>query len=347
MWAEDAMLGVGAQDLSDEPTAPGQADVSWVYDVQFAPYHAALGIGRVLFWGLMSPYAGSCCQDAIRIDERYDLELDDTVTRIRQTGKHVGFYTGVNDALGMGTSAGATWLRDWWSFNATRNTDTSFVDQIGRGAWGAEVSTHLPRFSDGTIQPDAIIEGYVDVFPRAALLSGSLRMEMRTCKLPATIGTCDPACDRQCAFLPLARTIMGNHIGYLGASNGDHVYMGAAANYDLERQAFLLGLKLDLWNPGVSAAVVERIRARRALVGWWAYQPVYLHQTRLSDVPVGVDARLHRGSDGRCFVTVDNVARVRNATLRVNGYVYAIEAPPADQTPALSIIRVTASRCGS
>lgn len=344
MWAEDAALTVGAQDLSDEPTAPGQADVSFVYDVRLAPYHAALGIGRVLFWGLMSPYHGGCCTDAIRIDERYDLELAETVARIKALGKKVGFYTGVHDVLGMGTSAGATWLRDWWLFDEAHGADTSFVDQLGRGSWGAEVATHLPRFSDGTIPPDAIIEGYVDAFPRAAMLSGALRMEVRTC----TGGPCDPGCDTQCAFLPLSRTIMGNHIGYIGASNGDHVYMGPSASYHLERQAFLLGLKLDVSNPDVSASVLARIRELRELVGWWKYRPRYFDRSRLSSVPAGIDARLHVGSDGRCYVTVDNIPRLAGATLRVNGNSFAIAAPPADPSmPALSVIKVSATQCGS
>jgi hypothetical protein len=236
--------------------------------------------------------------------------------------------------------------------NATRGADTAFVDQLGRGSWGAEVSTHLPRFADGTIVPDAILEGYVDVFPRAALLSGALWFNAPSRRFPETPQCpantqphpiCDPACETQCAFMPLSRAIMGNHVGYWGSSNGDHIYMGASHAYFLERQAFLLGLKLDLALPDDSAAALSKLKTLRDAVDWWAHRPVYFDKMLLSSVPPGVDARIHRGSDGRCFVTVDNAPRYGAASLRVAGVLYPI--PAATGTPALSIIKVPATKC--
>lgn len=122
--------------------------------------------------------------------------------------------------------------------------------------------------------------------------------------------------------------------------------MGKAAGYHLERQAFLLGLKLDISNPDWSADVVAQIRQLRT--NWWQYRPVYMDKARLTNVPARVEARLHRGTDGRCFVTVDNVPRLTGATLRVNGNLISIPAPPSDpRIPALSILKVTAAQCGN
>jgi hypothetical protein len=355
MWAEEAFLGVGLQDLSDDLAAPGQADVSWFHDVRFAPWADRMGIGRVLFWGQMAAYHEGCCIERFGFDPRYDRELDGVVAQIKSAGRKVGFYTGVNNALGMSGPAGAAWLRDWRLATEARGANSVYVDELGRGSWGAEVATHLPRFSDGTIGPDALVEGYVDVYPRAALLSGALYFNApsrRTVPTPLCPANpyphpiCDPACEDTCAFLPLVRAVMGNHVGYFGGANGGHLYMGGAHAYYVERQAFLIGLKLDLWVPDDSAGAWESVKALRTGVGWWAQRPVYKDRMLLSSVPAGVDARLHKASDGRCFVTVDNAARLVNATLLVNGFSYAIPAPPPSQAKAaLGIITVPANRC--
>jgi hypothetical protein len=118
---------------------------------------------------------------------------------------------------------------------------------------------------------------------------------------------------------------LDDRIIFLGESNGDHMLWNTnhGAVFWGERQAFLLGCKLD-WiqrpdaggsnNPAVLAIVDAWWRS-----GFWDRRPVYDDSVGLTDVPVGVDVRRFTGNSGETLLAIDNTAGVQSVTLTVDG----------------------------
>ena len=110
------------------------------------------------------------------------------------------------------------------------------------------------------------------------------------------------------------------------------------ARHDVERQAFLLGAKLDAMHvaespqqPGVPNAALARIITLRRATSWWAREPVYLDRLGVSAMPSGIDVRRFRDRDGATLLAIDNPQQRAGKTVRVDGRAVSI---PAD---ALSI----------
>jgi hypothetical protein len=129
--------------------------------------------------------------------------------------------------------------------------------------------------------------------------------------------------------------VLGAQSLFLGESNGDHVFWGAPNAYWAERQAFLLGAKLDAMHvaespqrPDVPNAALARIIALRRASGWWRRAPEYLDRLGLTDVPAGIDVRRFRGRDGETLLVVDNPARTTGASVRVDGRAVTLAAAP-------------------
>lgn len=132
-------------------------------------------------------------------------------------------------------------------------------------------------------------------------------------------------------FPRLVRYLLDDRIIFLGESNGDHVLWSTnrGAGYWGERQAFLLGCKLDWmqrpdaggWNNPAVLAIVDAWQRS----AYWDRNPVYADTVGLTDVPIGVDIRRFLGSSGETLLVIDNTAGIDSVTLAVDGQPVTIE----------------------
>lgn len=301
----------------------------------------------VQFWGQMSDYAGrslarslgarddfGCCIDRVSVHERYGAELRDVVAAIAAEGR-VGFYARPRSPYprldGASGEPERRFLTDWLARNRDAlGANAFYVDVLGHRWFGEPLD--VARFVRDRLPAGTVVEYAVDVHPRAALVSGSLTggsfgggperepRELGALQAPRT------------TFPRFGRAVLAERNLFLGESNGDHVFWGAANAHWAERQAFLLGAKLDAMHvaespqqPDVANAAVARIVALRRATGWWRREPLYLDRLGVSDVPAGVDVRRFRGRDGETLLAVDNPQH-RTGALRVDGRAVAI--PP-------------------
>jgi hypothetical protein len=123
----------------------------------------------------------------------------------------------------------------------------------------------------------------------------------------------------------MGRYFQGDRLGYLGPSNGEHVLHGSAVQFFDERQAFLLGLKME-FVPSLDSPIYTRIFDLRDRHRWWNRAPRYLDVLGLSEVPAGIDARRFVDKDGKTLLTIDNPGRLAGLQLRVRGAVVRIPA---------------------
>jgi hypothetical protein len=103
----------------------------------------------------------------------------------------------------------------------------------------------------------------------------------------------------------------------------------------VERQAFLLGAKLDAMRVAVSYdrphepnPELARIVALRREAGWWRRRPVYMDRLGVAGAPDGVDVRRFRGSAGEDLLVADNPGRRAGVTVRLDGRTVALDAEP-------------------
>lgn len=142
--------------------------------------------------------------------------------------------------------------------------------------------------------------------------------------------------------VPAPRPSMGDRTGYLGASNGEHIYYGplneeeqpARHPHWLERQAFWLGLKFEIdsvhfHHPAETKFedhYVVKMKRERDRVRWWAREPKYLDTAGLTEIPSGIDARRFLDKDGINLIGVDNFRKQSGLSLKLKGRNYPIEA---------------------
>lgn len=336
----------------------------------------------VLFWGQMSNYAGDpanqlrcseqqrpaeeradCCLYNTAMHPRYLPHLLDFAHELSAQGVHTGYYANESPAQcsswcpydppenpnAISTSVcpfdcpeGRNYLREWNQQNQDEYGATAFYnDVIGRKYAGRPASV-LELFSDGTIPPETVIEGFVDIYPRCGLMSGYLRGG----DWGGGPGV-SPEMSERGTFIQLSRYLMGNRCGFLGMGNGDHLFYGEVEEANrrqplqnphwLERQIFLLGLKSDIWDPTGNYwtrqpfrlnPYLETIRNLRRRVNWWARSPQYLDTAGLSSIPVGIDARRFRTQDGKNLIAVDNPGGLSGEKLRFRGQSIPIPADP-------------------
>lgn len=234
-----------------------------------------------------------------------------------------------------------TFLGFWFSKSQNEYFANAFYfDEVGRMYLG-EPSMVLQLFSDGTVPENAFIEGFVDIYPRAALLSGYISGGNPLAPLGG------PGISPQTAdsgtYINLVRLLMGNRFGILGQSNGDHIFYGWNANppHWLERQIFLLGTKADIASPNQNPLDSDTknpylldIKAKRDAVNWWNRNPVYFGTIGLTDIPEEIDARRFKTRDGKEWVAIGNPNPLVGQTLKIKGRIVNI---PSDK---LSIVEV-------
>jgi hypothetical protein len=204
-----------------------------------------------------------------------------------------------------------------------------FLDAIGGNELGDPVM--IAHILQDQFAPMTVIEHTIDVYPNAALVSGTLWGGWDwgiDPDLPHTIfGT--PTFQKG-TFQRFGRYVMDDRILLMGTSNGDHQFWGAATGYDYfrERQAFLLGGKFDIayirlaesanqlttLNVAVAAVLDEWDR-----VHWWERDCVYRDRDGITNVPVGIDVRRFVDRDGVNLFVVDNWNQYAFSSFQYNG----------------------------
>ncbi|MEK7649415.1 MAG: hypothetical protein AAB367_00400 [Patescibacteria group bacterium] len=278
-------------------------------------------------WGQMSTYAGppnlavpsplpgelvGCCVDKTEMHPRYVSSLPQFAESVAVSGGRVGYYSrphliteggplfGVD---GVENTTNTAYLLDWVARNRDEyKANAHYIDIFARQDFG-DILT-VARFLRDRLPKDAVIEGVHDIYPAAFLISGFLDNNN---------DVVDPGGART-RFPRFGRYFLNGQAMFLGESNGGHAYWGVANNYITEREAFLLGAKLDIMRPfetgqeaaGVLNTAVKMIVEERNEKNWWARKPVYMDRISLSNIPAGIDVRRFRGSSREELFVIDN-----------------------------------------
>jgi len=191
-------------------------------------------------------------------------------------------------------------------------------------------AAQLTRDYLDTVPPATVIEHWVDVYPRAPLLSGYV------VGIPGWPGgpAIKPADCDTCSFINLSRFLMGDRIGYLGESNGEYVNFGPDHNYWLERQIFLLGAKAEVgrpdnnYDPSTPNPYLLRIKRLHDETKWWKLKPRYIDTVGLTNVPTAIDARRFAVGPRHDLIAIDNPGNLTGQHLNLKGKPLAIPSTP-------------------
>ncbi|MBI5864000.1 MAG: hypothetical protein HZB38_05750 [Planctomycetes bacterium] len=293
-------------------------------------------------WGQMSNYDGprhlasppvgiseetGCCLDNLQMHARYLPELPAFARHVALEGR-IGYYarpsgewprldsTTPDGGPGANQQALLGWIarnRDEYGANA------GYVDIIGNRYCG-DILT-IARLIRDRFPAGTVIEYGIDCYPAAMMFSGSLNCGGAYTPEKAVQST--PA-DRA-PFPRLSRALFRDRIVFFGGVNGDSVWWGRKAMYRAERNAFLLGAKLDALemedepNSGRLNAAIEAIVVARRRSDWWRREPVYRDVLEISDVSRGTDVRRFTGKNGEELFVVDNWAQQAKPTFRFRG----------------------------
>lgn len=315
----------------------------------------------IQFWGQMSNYTGEahlarpavkpgeecgCCVGRRELHARYRPDLPRLIDRFRAAGTRVGFYARPRDPLDLQRLDDPTpregvthldWMREWVRQNRDEYlAEGIYLDTIGNVCFAA-TPLFVARVLGEPQFADAIVEGVEDLYPSAFLGSGFLGGGFNVGERgkPAEA-------NKEPSFVRFSRYLLNEHVFFFGESNGDHKHWGAANDHRIEREAFLLGAKLDVITPTqkpeqtlgpVNAALGEILTAWRE-VGFWQRRPVYEDTRGIRNVSPGVRVRRFRGSRGEVLLAIENWSRAAGQQAVLDG------APIAIPTRRLSIMVV-------
>jgi hypothetical protein len=300
----------------------------------------------IQFWGQMSNYAGpvelavprpapgedvGCCLERPSFHNRYLPGLPNLVQDIRADGGYIGFYTRPGLEANLDNPNERQALRNWVQQTLSSGANALYVDVIGNGNFGDLLS--VAKFLRDETPPATVIEFGVDIYPRPNLMSGSLRSGSLEGG-PNALTELAAGQRNSAPFVEIGRFFMNDRTIFMGQLNGDGRFWGSQNNHWGERQAFLLGCKLDVsdgaadsrsplgaMNPMVVAIIDERDR-----VQFWQRRPVYRHREGLQQIPTGIDARVFRCQDGRELIACDNPQQRTGQQLRFRGRLLNVPA---------------------
>jgi hypothetical protein len=293
-------------------------------------------------WGQMSNYDGprhlaspplapgeeaGCCLDNPRMHPRYVPYLPAFAREVARRGR-IGYYSRPGpvaprlDAVaadgGPGDDLRA--LLSWIARNREEyGANVIYIDILGNLYCGDILA--VARLIRDRFPPETVIEYGVDCYPAAMLMSGSLSSGGNV--TPESISR-GQSRDR-IPFPRLSRALFCDRLVFLGGSNGDWSWWGRKNMYRAERNAFLLGGKLDAFeledqpNSGRLNAAIDAMLTARRRVDWWKREPVYRDVLEITDVTPGAEVRRFTGKDGEELFAVDNWGRGREVTFRFRG----------------------------
>jgi hypothetical protein len=308
----------------------------------------------VQMWGQMGPYAMGCCEPIQHIDNHYLPGLTKWVQARVAEGFHVGYYSAPNwtdlVAYALDQPPGILWLSDWLTFNRKAGANAFYVDVMG-GNYVGEAEPVRQLFVNATIPQDALIEMPVDIYPVAALTSGSLAGDQTLCGAPYKAAT------SRTTFPRFGRYLLRDRLLYHGGSNTDGRFVGEAqwgvttdgglnaqcgypaycaklgpalCNHGTELMSFSLGLKQDVTDWARANPVRDAIIAERARVRWFPRRPVYrdtdgldLREIKPTDY-ITVTRFIDR--DGRTLVASTNPLGIKGRHVRVGSQTLTLSA---------------------
>jgi hypothetical protein len=327
----------------------------------------------------MSEWGTYCCSLSQPLNWRYTTSLVNFARTAAAQGYHVAYYsaayygTGPSDPqVPLDTPSGKNWLVSWLRTNAGNGANSYYIDTLSRMYVGdpAVVSN---MFRDGTIPANSMIEGFVDLYPTASMVSGAFTVNDIFCGAPQKT----PQNATRTSFPRLLRYLADDRLMYLGESNDDWRFWGTGSkwlmadppgyhedytkcsygawcsangpcDYGTERQAFLLGNKLEITSPlngkflpdgGAGPnPVLDAIIAERTRVNWWARRPRYMDVKGvvMTGIPANsaVDIRRHRASDGANLITISNPKLLSGLSFKMDATTLTVPAK------AISILEV-------
>ncbi len=335
-WMRDAhgYYAVGLQDIP-ESNLPFVRSLFDFYSDRL-PWAQMWGQMSCLFNGNYNDPCYGCCHSNRTLHPRWTAsphDIRDFADDLRDAGFHAGYYAApyygytldqvVPDGSGL---TNRDWFLGWVDNHDSWNASAYYLDTVGWVNFGdvMDMATLLrdePRFRN------ALIEGAVDIYPAANMVSLSLHYP--GAGYPGGPGnTFWDLSDTtpSVSFAQLGTALIDDHAIFNGTSNTGWQLWGPANQYWTERQVFLLGHKYetgmppDDWSqPFVINQAFGLATDLRDQVGWWARQPRYRDRLGISSLPGGVDARRFVDQSGQNLVCVDNWSQVLGGTIAFEG----------------------------
>jgi Abnormal spindle-like microcephaly-assoc'd, ASPM-SPD-2-Hydin len=340
MISAQGFLDVQLENHSPPPTAT-TLDALWQPVKSYYPL--------VLLWGQMSAYPGSCCDLSYVINSSHLADVTTFTKSVVSSGYHAGYYSApiYNSSSGyLNTTGGVSWLSKWITSNQSHGANSFYIDTLGRRYYGNPTSV-LNLFTNGTIPKNSIIEGAVDIYPVAGLVSGALLGDESACGAPQKT----PQNSAKSTYPQFGRYILRDRILFSGVANTDYRFWGTGhwttpgdsvvtqcgipawcntngpCAYGAERLAFILGNKLDVQEP-TNNPVLDAINTARINSNWMQRQPVFLNTQGLdlSHIPPtsAVRITLFQDSGGKHLIAISNPRLESGLTFRFNNQAYTV-----------------------
>ncbi|HPF38628.1 MAG TPA: hypothetical protein P5081_03880 [Phycisphaerae bacterium] len=307
----------------------------------------------VLMWGQMSDYSGSCCGSSPTLHSRYTatdafgtgVDIYDFVDDVKGNGDHVGFYSRSQNYPETLTStyqeAWAQWLdnqRDIWGGNsyyldvlgAVYHGPAYDIASLFDQTWTVSGGTSALGFDGVTTDdgPDSLIEGVVDAYPAAFMISGAMGMDLSSTHTGGPTFTLEvleangTGSDQMIFFPRLATVVCNDRLFYSGENNGGYSMWGDfnyrnlestpddSWNYWVERNAFLMGHKLDVIHNLLADYSTENPRMRDILDlrdghNWWSRSLRYQDIDGLTNIDSRLRVRRFEDQNGESVFAVE------------------------------------------
>jgi hypothetical protein len=286
-------------------------------------------------WGSMSdrhPTPGEetgCCLIDTSLHPR-NAGLPELAAEVIAGGGQFGYYarprnTGPVAGGNVNAVPNREFLLDWLNVNLSQlGGNINYLDWFIARPLGPVIDVAY-QFRDGLWGYDTVCERAVDVYPTSFLMSGALWGGPRFRTYAEQTLDDLPAGQTGIAFPRLVRYLLDDRVLFLGESNGDHAMWGTRHGQDFwgERQAFLLGCKLDwMQRPDGSGpddpAVLEIIDAWTRS-GFWARSPVYRDTIGVTGVLASAEVTRFLGSTGETILVVVTDLPNRPLSFEVDG----------------------------
>lgn len=303
----------------------------------------------VLLWGQMSAYPGGCCNLSYAINSSHLTDVTTFTKGVVSSGYYAGYYSApiYNSASGyLNTTGGVSWLSKWIASNQSNGANSFYIDTLGRRYYGNPTNV-LNLFSNGTIPKNSIIEGAVDIYPVAGLVSGALLGDENGCGAPQKT----PQNSVKSTYPQFGRYILKERILFSGVANTDYRFWGTGhwttpgdsivthcgipawcntngpCAYGAERLAFILGNKLDVQDP-TNNSVLDAINTARMNSNWMQRQPVFLNTQGLDLSHISptsaVRITLFQDNAGKHLIAISNPRLETGLTFRFNNQTYTV-----------------------
>lgn len=286
-------------------------------------------------WGSMSnrhPTPGEqtgCCLIDTSLHPR-NAEIPALAAEVVAGGGQFGYYARPRDTGPVAgpvpvADANREFLLDWIDVHRNeRGANMNYLDWFIVRPLGPVIDIAF-QFRDGLWGFDTVCERAVDVYPTAYLMSGALWGGPRFRTFAEQTLDDLPVGQTGIAFPRLVRYLLDDRVIFLGESNGDHSMWGTRRGQDFwgERQAFLLGCKLD-WmqrpdGSGPEDPAVPEIIDAWTRSGFWARSPVYRDTIGVTGVPASSEVTRFMGSTGETILAVVTDLPDRSLSFEVDG----------------------------